>query len=203
MTRVIAGVARGRRLQVPAAGTRPTSDRVREAMFSSVESLLIADGRSWAQVRVLDLFAGSGALGLEALSRGAAAAVLVDKARSAARVLSANAAVVGCAGAEVVIRDARWLAAQPPLVVADLCFADPPYDWAAADIAEVLSGLGGSGWLAADALLIVERPAKDPLSPIPDAWPEARRRAYGDTVLWYGLFEEPERAHGHPDVRPS
>lgn len=203
MTRVIAGVARGRRLQVPAAGTRPTSDRVREAMFSSIESLLLAEGRAWAQVRVLDLFAGSGALGLEALSRGASTAVLVDSARPAAKVLSANVAVVGCPGAEVVIRDARQLAGQAPLVEADVCFADPPYEWTAEALVALLGDLGGAGWLAPDALVIVERPAKDPSSPVPAEWGEARRRAYGDTALWYGRFAEPERAHERLDVRPS
>ena len=187
MTRIIAGSARGRRLAVPASGTRPTSDRVREALFSTVESDLAGTGRSWPQMRVLDLFSGSGALGLESLSRGAASVVLVEKSRSCAKVVSANASVVGLDGAQIVIRDA-WQVAElvPPDGGATLCFADPPYDWAAADLRRLLTGLADSGWLARDAMVVIERPAKDPASPFPDTWGEPRRRPYGDTVLWYG-----------------
>ena len=199
MTRVIAGAARGRRLRVPAAGTRPTSDRVREALFSSIESALLADGRAWSQVAVLDLFAGTGALGLEALSRGASRAVLVEKSRAAAGIVTANVAVVARPGAEVLVRDARQLAGLPPAVAADLCFADPPYDWAADDLAVLIGQLAEAGWLAPDALVIVERPAKDPVSPLPAAWDEGRRRAYGDTALWYGRFAERERTHERQD----
>jgi len=189
MTRIIAGTARGRRLAVPSTGTRPTSDRVREAMFSALDSDLAADGRAWSQIRVLDLFAGSGALALEALSRGALGAVLVEKSRAAAKVASANAEAVGCPGAQVVVRDV-WLAAAlpPPEGGAGLCFADPPYEWDASDLRELLRGLAAAGWLADDAIVVVERPAKDPHSPMPGSWPDARRRAYGDTVLWYGRF---------------
>jgi len=186
VTRVISGSARGRRLSVPGSGTRPTSDRVREALFSTLDSMLIAEGRQWAGMSVLDLFAGSGALGLEALSRGAASTVLVEKARPAVQVLRRNVEVVGLPGARVVARDARTLAAEPSPVAADLVFADPPYEWAAADLADLLSGLAQSQWIAPQAILVVERPAKDPISPLPDAWGEARRRPYGDTALWYG-----------------
>ena len=98
MTRVIAGAARGRRLQVPPGdGTRPTSDRAREALFGTLESLLGA----WAGLRVLDLYAGSGAVGLEALSRGAAHALLVESDPRAARTLATNVATLGLSGAEV------------------------------------------------------------------------------------------------------
>ncbi|MEI6362435.1 MAG: 16S rRNA (guanine(966)-N(2))-methyltransferase RsmD [Actinomycetes bacterium] len=203
MTRIIAGVARGRRLQVPPNGTRPTSDRVREALFSSIESTLLAEGRAWSQVGVLDLFAGTGALGLEALSRGAARAVFVEKSRAAAKAVAANIAVVGLPAAEVLIRDARQLAAEPARVGADLCFADPPYEWSATDLSDLLAGLGDHGWLAPGALVIVERPAKDPASPLPGAWPEGRRRAYGDTALWYGHVLEPETTRQRSDDRPS
>jgi 16S rRNA (guanine966-N2)-methyltransferase len=203
VTRIIAGSARGRRLQVPPAGTRPTSDRVREALFSSIESSLIVEGRAWSQVRVLDLFAGTGALGLEALSRGAGHAVLVEKSRAAARTLTANVAVVGSPGAEVIIRDARHLVTEPPHGPADLCFADPPYEWPSTELADLLEELGQRGWLAAGAMIVVERPAKDPASPLPTRWPEGRRRAYGDTALWYGHFPEPETTQQRSDDRPS
>lgn len=187
MTRIIAGAARGRRLAVPGSGTRPTSDRVREALFSALESEWVARGITWPEVTVLDLFAGTGALGLEALSRGATRAQLVERARPAARTLAANVAAVGCPGAEVVTRDAAQLAALPaPTPAARLVFADPPYDWPAPDLARLLDRLRAADWIAPDAVVVVERPARDPASPFPEAWPEPRRRPYGDTVLWYG-----------------
>ncbi len=200
MTRIIAGTARGRRLGVPASGTRPTSDRVREALFSALESEWAAQGIAWSQVPVLDLFAGTGALGLEALSRGALRAHLVERSRPAARTLVANVAAVGCPGAEVVIRDALQLAALPaPQPAARLVFADPPYDWPAADMAALLGRLHESGWIAGDAVVVVERPARDPGSPFPAEWPEPRRRPYGDTVLWYGRVASVDE-HGEEGV---
>lgn len=193
MTRVIAGAARGRRLAVPPHGTRPTSDRVREAMFSALESQFAASGRSWSGVRVLDLFAGSGALGLEALSRGAATATLVERSRAAARVIAANVEVVGTDGANVLVRDVWRLAGQPvPAVPMDLCFADPPYDVAADRVGTLLAGLVGCGWLALGASVVVERPAADQASPLPESWTDVRRRAYGDTALWYGRIPAPD-----------
>jgi 16S rRNA (guanine966-N2)-methyltransferase len=198
VTRIIAGTARGRRIAVPGTGTRPTSDRVREAVFSSLESSLLADGRAWSGMRVLDLYAGSGALGLEALSRGAGAAVLVEKSRSAARVLAANAVAVGAPGAEVLVRDVATLANEPARFAADLCFADPPYDVAADAIGAVLAALHASGWLADDGLVVVERPARDTSSPFPSDWTEERRRGYGDTMLWYGRVAQPDEEQPLP-----
>lgn len=203
MTRIIAGTARGRRLAVPASGTRPTSDRVREAVFSIIESRWLAEGTSWPHVTVLDLFAGTGAFGLEALSRGAAAAVLVEKSRVAARALSANVGAVGCAGAQVLVRDARQIAALPPVDGGvSLCFVDPPYDWSASAIALLLTELGAAGWLAPASLVIVERPTKDAASPLPAGIEGPRQRAYGDTSLWYGHHTEAGRSGpGSPDGR--
>ncbi len=187
MTRIIAGTARGRRLAVPATDTRPTTDRVREALFSALDSELAASGRSWSEVRVLDLFAGSGALGLEALSRGAASAILVEKSRSSAGVIEANAVAVGTSGARVLTRDARQVASLPvPEGGVDLCFVDPPYEWPASDVRDLLTGLFDAGWLASEAIVVVERGAKEGTNPLPRSWPEPRRRPYGDTVLWYG-----------------
>ncbi len=187
MTRIIGGSARGRRLTVPPAGTRPTSDRVREAMFSTIESELAAAGRAWSQIRVLDLFCGSGALGLEALSRGAISAILVEKSRQTAAVATANATTVGNPAAQVVVRDVRQLASErPPESSIDLCLADPPYDWRAEDVAAVLAALDNAGWFSNGAVVVVERPSRDRDSPLPASWPEPRRRPYGDTVLWYG-----------------
>ncbi|MHB1164962.1 MAG: 16S rRNA (guanine(966)-N(2))-methyltransferase RsmD [Candidatus Nanopelagicales bacterium] len=185
--RIVAGAARGRRLAVPPSGTRPTSDRVREALFSTLESDMAADGVAWADIDVLDLFAGSGALGLEALSRGARGAVLVESGRPAAAVATAHARTVGLPGATVIVRDARRLVtASPPPARASLCLADPPYGWAAEEVAELLDGLARAHWLAAGATAVVERPARDPASPLPATWTPVRRRCYGDTALWYG-----------------
>lgn len=187
MTRIVAGTARGRRLAVPPHGTRPTSDRVREALFSSLDSELRDAGLAWSQVAVLDLYAGSGALGLEALSRSARSATLVERSRATARVLTANVDAVGCPGATVLIRDVGQLASTvPPGDPADLVMADPPYEVAAADLRAILSALRARQWIAPDAIVVVERPTRDKASPLPEDWPEPRRRAYGDTALWYG-----------------
>lgn len=187
MTRVIAGSAGGRRLAVPPAGTRPTSDRVREALFSALDSEWRARGIAWSEVGVLDLYAGSGALGLEALSRGASQAVLVERSRAAAGILRANVATVDLPGAVVLTRDVGQLPATPPPGdPATLVLADPPYEIPASEVARILAALLEAGWIAPDAVVVVERPARDVASPLPDSWTEDRRRAYGDTVLWYG-----------------
>ncbi|MET0236844.1 MAG: 16S rRNA (guanine(966)-N(2))-methyltransferase RsmD [Kibdelosporangium sp.] len=173
MTRIVAGTAGGRRLAVPPRGTRPTSDRVREAMFSAIEAALDLDG-----ARVLDLYAGSGALGLEALSRGAAAVTFVESDRTALNVLRSNIATLGLPGASVVSgRVQGFLAGEPS--PCDLILADPPY--ADTDIDTVAAAL--SGWTAPDGLVIIERSVR---SPAP-AWPPSLRalkvRKYGDTAL--------------------
>ena len=200
MTRIIAGSARGRRLAVPAKGTRPTTDRVREALFSTIESELASTGRTWSQLRVLDLFAGTGALGLESLSRGAHSAILVEKTRASATVLAANVAAVGHDGAQVLIKDARQVATSSvPDGKVDVCFVDPPYDWPAEDVRDLLAGLADAGWLADDAIVVVERDARDHKNPMPPSWAEPRRRAYGDTVLWYG--QASVAAHSTEDVQ--
>ncbi|NUP26885.1 MAG: methyltransferase, partial [Nocardia sp.] len=121
MTRIVAGTAGGRRLKVPPAGTRPTSDRVREALFSSIEARMDLAG-----ARVLDLYAGSGALGLEALSRGAAAALLVESDRRAAAVLRANIAELGFGDAQVRIGTVAQVLGHGAADAYDLVFADPP-----------------------------------------------------------------------------
>lgn len=187
MTRIIAGSAGGRRLSVPPAGTRPTSDRVREALFSALDSEWRAREVRWPDVAVLDLYAGSGALGLEALSRGASQAVLVERSRAAAAILRANVAAVDLPGAVVIVRDVGQLPLSPPPGdPATLVLADPPYDVPAGDVARNLAVLQDAGWIGDDAVVVIERPARDALSPLPDSWIEDRRRAYGDTVLWYG-----------------
>jgi 16S rRNA (guanine966-N2)-methyltransferase len=180
--RIVAGSAKGRRLASPGSGTRPTSDRVREAMFSSLEASIQLDGG-----RFLDLFAGTGAVGLEALSRGASAAVLVEKSRAALEVLRRNVATVGLPGAEVVASPVERYLAGPPGQPFDIVFADPPYRLSNTDISDVLTRLAAPERLAAEAVVVVERSARDDAISWPDDFltPVAERR-YGDTVLWYG-----------------
>lgn len=182
MSRIVAGAARGRRLAVPPGeGTRPTADRTREALFGSIGTLVELAG-----VRFLDLYAGSGAVGLEALSRGARMATLVEADRRAARVAAANAAVVGLPGADVRTMRVERLAAARAETPYDVVFADPPYGLAAADLQAVLADLLGHGWLVPAALAVVERASRDE----PWRWPAGiepvRSRGYGEGTLWYG-----------------
>ncbi len=185
MGRVVGGAAGGRRLAVPPSGTRPTSDRAREALSSSLESLLGGPGALMG-TRVLDLYAGSGALGLEALSRGAAAVDLVESDARAARVLRANVAAVALPGARVHVRRVEdHLAGPPPGAPYDVVLADPPYALAEAALAAVLARLT-AGWLAPGAVLVVERAARGPAVPWPDGVQGLRTRRYGEAALWYG-----------------
>lgn len=182
MTRIVAGMARGRRLTVPRGdGTRPTSDRVREALFSSLESEL----GSMAGLRVLDLYAGSGALGLEALSRGAARATLVEADRAAVRAIRANIAAVGTDRAEVVAARVERTLSTPPAEPFDLVLADPPYGLGSAELTTVLAALA-RGWLVPDAMVVVERAGRAGRVEWPPGLVGERHRRYGDTVLWYG-----------------
>src|ERR1017187_6885754 len=159
VSRVIAGAARGRRLAVPPGRlTRPTSDRAREGLFST----LIAIRGPLDGGRVLDLYAGSGAVGLEALSRGAGRVLFVEADAGAARVIRSNLAAVGLPGGHLVtVRGERWLPRGVPgepgfaLVV-----ADPPYATADDDVAEMLAALRDGSWLAPGAGLAVERGAR-------------------------------------------
>lgn len=180
--RIIAGAARGRRLAVPPRGVRPTTDRVRESLFSSLEALL----GHWSDVVVLDLYAGAGSLGLEALSRGARRVTMVERDRRTTDVLGRNVATVGLPGAVVLSLDVSQLASRPAPESAGLLLADPPYDVPAGEVARVLSSLEVAGWIDRDTLGVVERPARDPQSPWPLDWVQLRRRDYGETALWYG-----------------
>lgn len=181
MTRIIAGVGRGRRLAVPAGrGIRPTSDRVREALFSAVESQL----GSLAGRRVIDLYAGSGALGLEAMSRGAGHALLVESDTRAVHAIRTNIATLGFAGADVVHASVERTLREPPAQPYDLALADPPYSMAEDELTAALSLL--CGWLRPEAVVVVERASR--VGPLfwPDCLTGTGHRRYGETMLWYG-----------------
>lgn len=156
---------------------------MREALFSALES-----GRGGlAGLRFLDLYAGSGAVGLEALSRGAAHATLVEKDRRTAAVAAANAATLGLSGAEALAADAVTLVrTRPPGPPYDVVFLDPPYAVVAAVVDRILADLTGPGWLAAGADIVVERSVRDPAPTWAEPLEAVRDRRYGDTVLWYG-----------------
>ena len=186
MTRIIAGSAKGRRLSVPAKGTRPTSDRVRESLFNSLNSELLANNESWSSLAVLDLYAGTGALGIEAASRGAHTVLLVEKNRAAADVIRRNIEHVALPSVSLLAAGVNDLLHRNPPVSFNLVFADPPYDVSAASIAKLLSGLAESGWVAPDGIVVVERPSADQVDPMPAGWIDLSQRRYGDTTLWYG-----------------
>lgn len=184
MTRIVSGFAGSLALQVPKSGTRPTSDRVREAVFSALEARDEVHG-----ARVLDLYAGSGALGLEAASRGAAEVTLVEKSATAAAVCKRNAdavvrAAVRGSRPEIAV---RTMTAQAYLASAagpfDLVFVDPPYDVPNADLLAVLTAL--APFLSPEATVIVERRTRDGEPSLPADLGLLRSRAYGETTLHY------------------
>ncbi|MGA8256902.1 MAG: 16S rRNA (guanine(966)-N(2))-methyltransferase RsmD [Nocardioides sp.] len=184
MTRIIGGHVGGRRIRTPPGDrTRPTSDRVREALFSAVESWC----GSLEGLRVLDLYAGSGALGLEAWSRGAVAVRLVESDRRTASLISANARDLGCSVAEVVSLSVHTALGRPPRAdepLFDVVVSDPPYPLTEADLATDLELL--RPWLAPDALVIVERARRSPEPTWPEGVVGERSKRYGETTLWYG-----------------
>jgi 16S rRNA (guanine966-N2)-methyltransferase len=185
VTRIIAGSAGGRRLAVPPGrGTRPTSDRAREGLFGTVTAVL----GTLAGSAVLDLYAGSGAVGLEALSRGAADVLLVESDPKAASVIRANAAALGLPGARVAVGRAEKVLARGPGDGAprDVVFADPPYSTAGDEVTAVLEALLAPGWLAPGALVVVERATRSGALSWPPGYSPDRARKYGEATLWYG-----------------
>ena len=177
--RIVGGRLRGRALAAPTSqAIRPTADRLREALFNI---LVHAYGDPITGARVLDLFAGTGALGLEALSRGAAFALFVDDAAEARALLRENIAALGLAGVTRVFRrDAAKLGAAHPLAPFSLAFLDPPYGQGLAE--QALSGAQAGGWLANDALVVVEEAAKAGFA-APAGFDELERRDYDDSAL--------------------
>lgn len=194
MTRIIAGFAGSLTLKVPSAGTRPTSDRVREAMFSALSARDVIDG-----ARVLDLYAGSGALALEAISRGAASAVLVEKSYGAVQVCKANAALVAARAANQTAPTGRAGKDERPSIQIigkpatsylssaleqfDLVFIDPPYEVGGLELDHVLEGLVPR--LAPEAVVALERSSRSPQP----AWPAGleldKVSRYGETAVYW------------------
>jgi 16S rRNA (guanine966-N2)-methyltransferase len=188
MTRIIAGAHGGRRLSAPAgAQTRPTSDRVREAFFSALGTMLNLDGARFA-----DLYAGSGAVGLEALSRGATFSLLVESDARAARVIRDNivSLKVGASARLVTGNVAQVLAMPPEGGPYDVVFADPPYAVTAEEVTELQQALVDNGWLAPDAVVVLERSTRTTVRGQSLSWVDGitadRSRRYGETTLWYG-----------------
>ncbi|WP_300680094.1 16S rRNA (guanine(966)-N(2))-methyltransferase RsmD [Nocardioides sp.] len=189
MTRIIGGSAGGRRLATPRGSqTRPTSDRVREALFSAVESWC----GSLQGLRFLDLYAGSGAVGLEAWSRGAGVVTLVESDRKTAALIAGNARDLGFAKANVVGAAVASTLLAPPAAPYDVVFSDPPYPLTEDELATDLGLLVEHGWLVPGALVVVERSARSPEPTWPEGFSEQRSKKYGETTLWYATAPEAE-----------
>jgi 16S rRNA (guanine966-N2)-methyltransferase len=183
MTRIIGGAAGGRRIKAPPGErTRPTSDRVREALFSAIDAAL----GSLHGLRFLDLYAGSGAVGLEARSRGAGLVTLVEQDRRAAAVIRQNVDALGLGNVEVVVADAVRTLGQPPRAPYDVVFLDPPYAVPVADLGATLLALREGAWVTPGALVVVERSGRGPSLVWPEGFSADRTRRYGETMLWYG-----------------
>jgi len=188
VSRIIAGTAKGRRLAMPAgSATRPTTDRVREAVFSRLVSWAgtAADPtpRSLSGLSFCDLYAGSGAVGLEAASRGAAPVVLVESDRRTAEVARRNAAELGL-DAQVRVQTVAQALTAGSQATYDIIWADPPYDLPTERLDELLLTLW-TRWRATDGLIVVERSSRSD----PPSWPEGAdgwEARYGDTTVFFG-----------------
>jgi 16S rRNA (guanine966-N2)-methyltransferase len=182
MTRIIGGTAGGRRIATPrGTHTRPTSDRVREALFSAIESWC----GSLSGLRFLDLYAGSGAVGLEAWSRGAGVVTLVEQDRRTAAMIHTNARVLGFTRADIVTGPVSGTLTRQPSAPYDVAFLDPPYALAETDVAADLTALRDHAWLVPGALVVVERGSRGPEPDWPDGFSGSREKKYGETALWY------------------
>ena len=175
MPRIVAGVYGGRRLVTPRGrDTRPTADRVREALFSALGDLT---GRAF-----LDLYAGSGAIGLEAASRGAAPVAFVEHDAGALDAIRANVKALGVDASVHAGSVEKFLAGEPDRTY-DVVYIDPPY---AVSVEKPLQSLVFHGWLAEDATVVVERATRDADLTWPAGIEPDRSRRYGEGTLWYG-----------------
>lgn len=186
MPRIIAGSRGSRRIEAPAGErTRPTPDRVREAVFASVGTYLTLEG-----ARILDLYCGSGAMAFEGLSRGAGRATLVDRSRAALSVSQRNQRTLGLAGESTVVSAdvTDWLTTAPSSRY-DLVYLDPPY---ARPVEPDLRALVDRGWLTDGAVVGVERATRTSEVEWPTGLDPLRKRVYGDTTVHYARFAPPE-----------
>jgi 16S rRNA (guanine966-N2)-methyltransferase len=198
MTRIIGGAAGGRRIQAPRGErTRPTTDRVREALFSEIEAWC----GSLHGLRFLDLYAGSGAVGLEAWSRGAGVVTLVEQDRRTAALIADNAKVLGFAKADVIAASVDATLRQPPPAPYDIAFLDPPYPLDDEVVGHDLDALVSHEWLVPGAMVVVERSARGAAPAWPSGFTDLREKKYGETALWYGHAASPSVST--PPSRPS
>ncbi|SES19249.1 RsmD family RNA methyltransferase [Corynebacterium cystitidis] len=194
MNRIIAGEARGRKIKVPPEGTRPTSDRAREGLFSSLDARFGFPGQI-----VLDLFAGSGALGLEAASRGADEIVLVDNDPRAVAIIEHNADVVGHPHVTIEPVAASTYLARAPRDYFSMVLADPPYELADESVVEMLEALKPA--LVDGAAVVVERHRESPET----AWPagytptgqKLKKRLYGIARMDMAVYEKHDQHDQH------
>lgn len=194
MTRIIGGAAGGRRLNTPrGAATRPTSDRVREALFSAIEAWCGSlDG-----LRFLDLYAGSGAVGLEAWSRGAGVVTFVEQDRKTSALIARNAETLGVSRSTVNASSVAAALRKSPSAPYDISFLDPPYPLSDAEVTAALAALVTGEWLVPGALVIVERSVRGPDLIWPDGLVGERSKKYGETMLWYGHAARPPAGSTH------
>lgn len=200
MTRIIGGTARGRRLKAPTGDrTRPTSDRVREALFSSLDAEL----GSITGLRFLDLYAGSGAVGLEARSRGAGLVTLVEQDRRTTALIQGNLSTLGFTQVDVVAGAVRRVLGGPPRAPYDVAFLDPPYALSTPEVQDDLRELVAHGWVAEGSVVVVERGTRsEPLTWPPGLAP-SRSKRYGETTLWYGHATAPGGSPEDSQDRPE
>lgn len=193
MTRIITGTAGGRRVRTPSGGeTRPTSERTKEGLFSRLDFLTDIEGS-----RVLDLYAGSGALGLECASRGANHVVCVEAARSASALIVANARELGLDQVHAVTAKVEtWLGVvpEPGQPRFDIVIADPPYRLGEDELSRALALLD-AGWVAPESIVVVERSRRSPSPSWPASWRALEPRQYGETTVYF--------AETAPDGQPE
>lgn len=190
MSRIISGSRGGRRLTMPPGDqTRPTSSKVREALFSSLASWTGGSSgpadialKGWV---FCDLFAGSGAIGLEAASRGAAPVMLVEFSRRAVRTIEQNVAAVDL---EVELRrdDVEHIVRLRPAYPFDIIFLDPPYELSNPAVERILQNLVTNSWLTGEGLIVLERSSREPAPRWPEELSDAWEKKYGETVLYFG-----------------
>lgn len=180
MTRIIAGTARGRRIGTPrGVSTRPTSDRVREALFSLIESWC----GTLSGLRFLDLYAGCGAIGLEAWSRGAGVVEFVESDRRTSALIRSNATLLGFGSPKITASPTATVLASTPLAPFDIVFSDPPYPLAADLVDADLANLAAHDWVVPGGLVVVERSTRSTAVRWPEGFTDQRAKRYGETTL--------------------